>query len=268
MKLNDFYQTLEMVAPKRLSNEYCEKYGAYDNSGVLLETGDEIVGVVFSLDFSQKAIDKAIETGANLIVTHHPAIYGKISEICVSNFSPISEKIMKCLQNKISVISMHLNLDCAQGGIDESLMQGILCATGSPRTDFVLMHTLSQGGYGRVYQTRKTYFTDFAESLKKQFNTERMSVYANGKRTIKKVASFCGAGADEESVQFAVEQGADVIVSADFKHHVLALANEKNIAVVALTHYASEQYGFKEFYKKISQKVDLPCVYHTDETLF
>ena len=67
MKLNDFYQTLEMVAPKRLSNEYCEKYGAYDNSGVLLETGDEIVGVVFSLDFSQKAIDKAIETGAPIV---------------------------------------------------------------------------------------------------------------------------------------------------------------------------------------------------------
>ena len=54
-------------------------------------------------------------------------------------------------------------------------------------------------------------------------------------------------GADEEAVAFAVKNGADVIVSSDFKHHVLTLANEKGIAVIALTHYASENYGFKKY---------------------
>ncbi len=268
MKLNEFYLALETLAPKHLSDEYCEKYGAYDNSGILLDTGDEIVGVVFSLDFSLSAVEKAIEIGANLIVTHHPAIYGKISDISLSDFSPLGEKIVKCIKNGISVISMHLNLDCATDGIDESLMQGVLCATGSPRTEVSLMHSLSQGGYGRVYATRKTYFTDFVECLKKEFQTERAIVYANNKRSVKKVASFCGAGGDEESVRFAIENGADVIVSSDFKHHVLALANEKNIAVVALTHYASEQYGFNKIYQKISQSMDLPCVYHVDKALF
>ena len=81
------------------------------------------------------------------------------------------------------------------------------------------------------------------------------------------MASFCGSGADEEAVAFAVKNGADVIVSSDFKHHVLTLANEKGIAVIALTHYASENYGFEKYYKKIRQSTNLACEYHTDNEL-
>lgn len=84
---------------------------------------------------------------------------------------------------------------------------------------------------------------------------------------MEKIASFCGGGADEQAVRFAVEKGADLIISADFKHHILALAREKGLSVIALTHYASENYGFYQFYKKISRSVSIPCVYHTDEEL-
>ena len=126
MKLSEFYQKLDNLAPKKLSDEFCQTFGAYDNSGVLIETGEmEIKKALFSLDFSKDAIAKAKKIGANLIITHHPAIYGKISEICTSDFSPLGKKIVDCIQNGIAVISMHLNLDCANGGIDESLMQGV-----------------------------------------------------------------------------------------------------------------------------------------------
>jgi putative NIF3 family GTP cyclohydrolase 1 type 2 len=160
---------------------------------------------------------------------------------------------------------MHLNLDCVKGGIDESLMQGVLCATGSQRGEVEIMHPLSCGGYGRAYGIRETHLNDFAERIKKEFSTNRVNVYANGKTTVKKAASFCGGGAEEQAVEFAVKQGADVIVSSDFKHHVLTLANERNIAVVSLTHYASEHYGFNKFYQKICQGIAIPCEYHTDE---
>ena len=39
------------------------------------------------------------------------------------------------------------------------------------------------------------------------------------------------------------------------------------IAVIALTHYASEHYGFRNYYEKIRQRVSVPCLYHTDEEL-
>lgn len=270
MKLHDFYALLNTVAPKALSDEYCIKYGAYDNSGVLVDTGEEVERVLFSLDLSLHAIQKAKACKANLIVTHHPAIYTKIDGVRASDFQPLGEKLVECIKSGISVISMHLNLDGAVDGIDESLQEGILRSSGADTPTTVqttLMHPLSCGGYGRVYPTKTTTLETLAENIKTTFQTQRVVTYGAPDKQIKKVASFCGSGADEEAVAFAVKNGADVIVSSDFKHHVLTLANEKGIAVIALTHYASENYGFEKYYKKIRQSINLACEYHTDNEL-
>lgn len=274
MKLSEFYQKLDNLAPKKLSDAYCQAFGAYDNSGVLIETGEiEIKKALFSLDFSKEAIAKAKKIGANLIITHHPAIYGAIAEICTSDFSPLSEKLVDCIQNGIAVISMHLNLDCAKGGIDESLMQGVRASAKEAKEEEIaferaeIMQPLMEGGYGRAYSIAPTPIASLAKEMGRIFKTERVQVYANGNEEIKKVASFCGSGADEETVRFAMEQNADLIVSSDFKHHILSLANEKGLAVIALTHYAAENYGFYQFYKKICQSMSVECEYHTDEDL-
>lgn len=264
MKLSEIYKIADGIAPKKLSDEAC-LIGFYDNSGILIDTGDEIKKVLFSLDFSFSAIEKAIEEGANLIVTHHPAIYGKLGEIRFDDEHLTGAKVTKCLKNSISVLSMHLNLDFADGGTDESLMDGILSATDSDRTVPTVMTSLSSGGYGRVYDVKPIELNNFEARLKKVFSTDRVLVYGEKEKEIKRVASFCGAGANEKEVLFAMRSGADAIVSSDFKHHVLTMARESGLAVVALTHYASEHYGFKKYYEKISRGVNVPCVYHTDE---
>lgn len=269
MKLCEFYKIANELAPKALSDEYCEKYGAYDNSGVLVDAGEEITGVLFSLDLTFAAIEKAIEKKANLIVTHHPAIYGKIDGIRAGDFQPLGEKLVVALKNGISVISMHLNLDTAKGGIDESLAQGICLSAGAGTRSMQneqVMHPLSIGGYGRAYDVEKTPLESLVENIKKIFKTERVAVYER-KKEIGRVASFCGSGGDEECTAFACLQGADAIISSDFKHHVITLALEKNLTVIAITHYASENYGFEKYYEKIRQRIALPCAYHTDEIL-
>lgn len=262
MKLFDIYEKINAFAPKALSDEYCAKYDAYDNSGILLETGADIKGAVFSLDFSLAAIDDAIATGANLLVTHHPAIYGKIGDIRVSDFDPLGRKLVKCLQNGISVISMHLNLDCTIGGVDESLAKA-LGAKGEAK----LMHPLSVGGYGRAYEIEETPLGGLVEKAKAELNAKRILVYGNEQKSLTKLASFCGGGADEAAVRFAKESGAEAMVSSDFKHHIVALAKESGLAVIALTHYASEQYGFEKFYQKIRRGIEVPCTLYADETL-
>ena len=270
MRIDEFYKIADELAPKALSDEYCRLYGAYDNSGILLDTGEDIRGAVFSLDFSFAAIEKAIGAGANLIVTHHPAIYGKIGDIRVSDFEPLNKKIVKCLKNGISVISMHLNLDGAENGTDESLAQGVARAAGDEalkKEGVAIMQPLTGGGYGRAYDVRGIALARLAKNLQDELESERILFYGDGEKTIKRVASFCGAGADERAVEFAVKEGADALISADIKHHVVALALECGLSVIALTHYASEHYGFKKYYQKICQRANLPCVYHTDEAL-
>ncbi len=267
MKLNEIYDVADALAPKRLSDEYCATYGAYDNSGILVDCGADVKGIVCSLDFSFAAIDKALELGANLIITHHPSVYGKIDRVRYDAADLTERKLVKCIGNGISVLSMHLNLDCAVGGVDESFAQGIALSSGGMLGACSVMHALQGGGYGRAYDITETTLDGLTENMKKTFSSERILSYGAGERKILRVASFCGAGADEESVAFAKANGADAIVSADFKHHVLTTAAESGLAVIAMTHYASERYGFKKYYEKICQRIDLPCAFHTDENL-
>ena len=73
MKIIDVLQALEKIAPLSLSNEFCQKYGAYDNSGIIIDTDKDITGVVFSLDLTnflivQSALPQAEE---RMIQTRH-----------------------------------------------------------------------------------------------------------------------------------------------------------------------------------------------------
>ena len=265
MKLNEIYKIADEIAPKALSDEYCARFGAYDNSGVIVNTGEEIEKILFCLDLTDGAIDEALFVGAKLIITHHPAIYGKIS--CLSIEDALGEKLTKCIKNGISVVSMHLNLDCAVGGIDESLMNAVKIATGTQQAgDVSVMHLLSNGGYGRVYEVKTATAEVVAKGLQKELRSDKILVY-NAEKKIERLANFCGSGCDEEGIAFALEQGADGVISSDFKHHVLTMAVEMGMAVIVLTHYASENYGMKKDYEKIREQIPIPGAYHTDENL-
>ena len=271
MKLSEIYKIADEIAPKGLSDEMCQKYGWYDNSGILVNADEETESIVFSLDLSMGAVDEAIERRAKLIITHHPAIYGKISRIDYEDSALLGTKLIKCIKNGISVIAMHLNLDAAEGGIDESLMQGILLSAGEKAgagTQPIAKQILLTGGaYGRVYDLSGVTLGELAKGMEKTFATERLTVYGDKEKKVKRVASFCGSGADEGSIAFAVKNGADVMISSDYKHHVLSLAIEAGLSVITLTHYASEEYGFKKYYEKIRQRVEIPCYFHAEDLL-
>lgn len=258
MKINGLYQIADEIAPFALSKEYCEKYNSYDNSGVILDFGEEITGVVFSLDCSLAAIGEAKARGANCIFTHHPAIFSPVRSICVDG---AAHNIAVCAGAGISVISAHLNLDCAEGGIDDCLMHGL----GGAKAEAV-MHPLSQGGYGKAYSVEECALEAFALRTAGEFQTMRTVVYGN--RPVKRVASFCGAGLADDAVRFALQQGADTLVSSDGKHHLLAELAERGVNVLLLTHYAAENYGFEKFSEKIKNKISgVPAYFVTDERL-
>jgi putative NIF3 family GTP cyclohydrolase 1 type 2 len=86
-------------------------------------------------------------------------------------------------------------------------------------------------------------------------------------KIIRIVASFCGAGVDDRSIDFAIACGADAIVSSDWKHHLILACHEAGVAVFELSHYASEEYGFEKYYEKMCKSIELPCVLHREEAL-
>ncbi len=261
MKLKEAFAITERCcAPVALSDELCAKYNHYDNSGILVENEGEITGVLFSLDFTPAAAEEAIKRGYNLIITHHPAIYHGQHRITPSN-DLISQALVKCIRGGVGVISMHLNFDCAREGIDYYLMKGL------GGTEAEIMDKLSVGGYGRVYSIPEIKFCDFVRKIGKTFNTKRIFSYGDPQRPIKKVASFCGAGADENAGGFAIANGADVIVSSDFAHHMITGLYYNGVNVVQMTHYASEVYGFTHMARRLIPELGVPAYVLIDEEL-
>ena len=255
MKLTEILNKLETVAPVALSDEFCKKYKMYDNSGIIIDCKEEIKGALFSLDLSMPAITEAKKRGFNLIITHHPAIYGGISRISADDV------IGTCLRSGISVISMHLNFDAAPRGIDYYLMKGL----GGSKAE--ILADVSGGGYGRVYGVNEIKFCELAKHIQKNFNTARALFYGDNNKSIKKIASFCGAGCDNNAIDFAKTNGADAFVSSDMKHHEIAAVIASGINVIHLTHYSAENYGFNKIYTEISSAFTIPTAFFADKDL-
>lgn len=249
------------VAPVALSDELCAKFGAYDNSGLILNCGNEVNGALFSLDLSPAAAKKAEELGYNLIVTHHPAIYSPVKRIDCAPGSP-TEALAFCAIRGISVISMHLNFDAAPRGIDYYLMRGL-----GGECEEALLNPLSSGGYGRVFPVRPQSFDGFCSNISNEFAGRHIRFYNSG-RQVKRVASFCGAGCDEDSIEFAVSHGADTFVSADMKHHHIAALSAAGLNVVEMTHYCSEIYGFERIYASLNCIKEIPSLFYKESILF
>ena len=259
MKSTEFFNIIAPIAPIAYSKEFCSRYGAYDNSGLLIDCGNEVRAAVFALDLSAAAVEKAAKIGAGAIVTHHPAIYSKLSSLSCGDET--GGAVLAAARAGISVISMHLNLDAAEDGIDECLARAVRLAArdalGEPGCDAataagdtagaaeekMLNFACGSGGYGRVYDLaggKEVSAAALKLSLDRVISGKHTLLYASAYKKVKRAASFCGAGADEEAVAFAVKNGADALISSDFKHHILKEAVSRGMVVIAPTHYASE----------------------------
>ena len=103
MIVKDVTKYLEKIAPLHLQE-------GYDNSG--LQVGDlnsEINGVLISLDVTLEVVGDAINKKCNMIVAHHPVIFGELKNI--SNGYLTGDVIIKAIKNNITIYAIHTNLD-------------------------------------------------------------------------------------------------------------------------------------------------------------
>lgn len=254
MKINEFLKLLENYAPLEYSNIFCKDYGAYDNSGIIVNTTEDINGAVFTLDLTKSAVDLAIEKGANLIVTHHPAIYKPISEI-----SDFSNALLYTVSNKIGIISMHLNLDSAKEGIDYYFAKTI------GAKDFKIIYPIKEGGYGRIFTLKNTCLSEIVDNIKQEFKTQRVLCYGKDEKKDYIVASFCGSGLGENELKLL--NGVDLVISSDIKHNLLVACDNLGIKVISVTHYASEFLGFSKFYNQIKKQSQVQVYLNNDKHL-
>lgn len=89
-----------------------------------LQVGDinaPVRGVYTALDPTEAIVKKAIETGATLLITHHPLYIKAPARFDFS--SGVGRVIALALEHKLSIYAAHTNLDAVKGGLNDILTE-------------------------------------------------------------------------------------------------------------------------------------------------
>lgn len=110
MKIKDIISAIETKANISLQEDY-------DNSGLIYgNPTDEVQKVLVSIDCTEEVIDEAIKENCNMVVSHHPLIFGGLKKITGKNF--VERTLIKAIKNNIAIYAAHTNLDNCFGGVN------------------------------------------------------------------------------------------------------------------------------------------------------
>ena len=114
-KAAEVIQLMGELAPTGLAEDW-------DNVGMQVGDGSqEVENVLLALDFNQEVLEEAVEKNCQLIITHHPFIFNGIKSIDAQNQS--GKLIFELIRNDISLFSAHTNLDIAESGLNDYLIE-------------------------------------------------------------------------------------------------------------------------------------------------
>lgn len=115
MKINEIIHYLESLAPPSLQEHY-------DNAGLI--TGDpgwECSGIICSLDALEEVVNEAVVKKCNLIVAHHPVIFGGLKKINGKNY--VEKAIITAIKNDIAIYAIHTNIDNVIKGVNGKMAE-------------------------------------------------------------------------------------------------------------------------------------------------
>jgi dinuclear metal center YbgI/SA1388 family protein len=113
MLLHTLITEIERFAPL----DYQE---SYDNCGLLVgNKQQEITGALLCLYCIEATIDEAIRKKCNLIIAHHPIIFGGLKKINGSNY--VERTVIKAIQHNIAIYACHTNLDNVKLGVNKKI---------------------------------------------------------------------------------------------------------------------------------------------------
>lgn len=230
MKIKDVIEALERFAPLPLQEDW-------DNAGLQVGlTEAEVSGVLLCLDVTEEVVDEAVQKGCNIIVSHHPLIFRGLR--CVSDANYVQRSVIKAIKNDIVIVSMHTNLDAAQGGVNHKMAEKL----GLQNVRFLnpQMKAGVECGVGVIGELPEAMpAADFLALVKKTFKTGCVISNPLLGRPVKTVA--LGGGACGEFLGDAIAVKADAFVVGEMRYHDY-FGHDDEIQIATIGHYESEQY--------------------------
>lgn len=228
-KVKDIAAYFEGLVPSEMKLEF-------DNVGLLVGMEETpVTKALVALDITPEVIDEAIENGAQMILSHHPLFFDLKQ---VTDSDSTGAKMVKLIQNGVSCLCQHTNLDQVEGGVNSALavalgieVEGFLGESFTATNGAVY----GMGRYGSLAET--TDMPRFLPFVKSALNTSGVRYHA-ASRPVRRVA-VCG-GTGGEFIEAAIAKGCDTLVTADIKYHQFLAAKALGLNVIDADHFCTE----------------------------
>lgn len=224
VKVQQVLEILEQIAPPELA---C----SWDNVGLLVDAGRPVTSIMTALDITADVVRDAAESGCELIVSHHPVIFDPLRRVTAEDVPAM------LLQNGISAICMHTNLDAAAGGVNEVLAGIFGMQDPEPFA----------GGCGRVGSIEPITVPQLARKAQQELAARCNAPdagpavqvkFADTGKPVQRLAVISGAGGS--LFEEALAMGADCLLTGEANHHHACDAKRLGLSLIAAGHYATE----------------------------
>ena len=244
-KVKDVIEVMEEFAPKTLKEDF-------DNVGLMVgDKQKKVEQILLALDCTLNVIEEAKEKKVDLIITHHPLIFRKPNSITTDTL--IGKKIIELIKNDISLYSSHTNLDSAEKGLNETIVN-ILGYESKELLEVNKRARNDNEGLGRVIRLEDyIQLEDLIKDIKEKLNINSLKV-VRGCEKVKNIAVINGSGSD--FFEKAYKKGADCIITGDTTYHYASDYKEMGVSIIDTGHFSSEWIVFLEVINKIKDKLE------------
>lgn len=222
--VQDILCFLEQMVPPALAE-------SWDNVGLLAgERGQKVDKALCALDITEQVVAEAVECGAQLVVAHHPVIFTSVSR--VTSDTATGRTLLAAIRHGVSLICMHTNADCAQGGVNDAL------AAALGLSEVCSMEAGENGMLGRVGELPHAMQPqEFALYVKKCLGAGGVR-FCDGGQSIHRVA--VGGGACGKMMDAAIAKGAQAFVIGDCSYDLMQRAQTLGLTLVDAGHFPTE----------------------------
>ena len=197
---------------RRIAKDFPKRYAKMNHDRVGLMTGkkpDKVQKIFLSLDMDWEVLPLVKEFKPDVIITHHPFIYGTRARVLKYDESK-RELVNEVDRLGIPVYSFHTNFDTGKGGMNDALSEALgLLNIYSPEKDIMMR-------IGELPCEMDA--VEFAKKAKTDFHVDYALLINSGSKNVKKVGITGGAGS--RGWRLAKEEGCDIYISGDAPHHV------------------------------------------------
>lgn len=239
MRASEVAAVIEQTAPLSFQE-------SWDNSGFCIGSpSQEVHSALLGLDCTPALVDEAVKCGADMIITHHPLIFGGVKKISPDNNTGLA--ITEAIKHGIVVYSSHTNMDKVMGGVSYQM---------AVRLGLKNVEILEKGENGEGlgvtgFLEEDMAPDDFVIFVKKAFSLEALRCTRLPEGKISKVA-LCG-GAGKSVIPSAIASGADAYITGDIPYH--DFFTDGKMMIMDIGHFESEIDIVKTIYNILKEKI-------------